>query len=96
MCFAKASALKPGNYEYLNNQCAANINDGNFAAAKINIKKTLELNQYYFLAYYNYGYLLEKMNNTKDAIKNYKKCLELSPDYFDAQERLAALEEADI
>ncbi len=54
--------------------------------------QSIELNPNHFLSYYNKGAILEKFEKQAEAVEEYKKALQLNPEFYLAAERLAQLE----
>ena len=50
--------------------------------------QSIELNPNHFLSYYNKGAILEKMEKQDEAIEEFKKALQLNPEFHLAAERL--------
>ena len=65
------------------------LRNGLLAEAFTEVKKALELNNYYIDALNVCGQILLKMGENEDAIKNFKKVLDLAPDNLEALTWLA-------
>jgi tetratricopeptide (TPR) repeat protein len=69
---------------------------GQFASAKNHLNSSLEIDKTNPITYYNYGNLLVDMKHFDEAKEMYKKALELDPDFKEAGEELAKVEEMQV
>ncbi|MEW6188946.1 MAG: tetratricopeptide repeat protein, partial [Actinomycetota bacterium] len=65
---------------------------GNFEKALSEWKKTLAINPGKVDAYYNMGWVFERMGLLSEAKKSYQKALEINPAYKDAKRALERLQ----
>jgi tetratricopeptide (TPR) repeat protein len=86
----KAQDAFPEKSDFIKREINILINDENFEEAEQKLTKAISQEADNPILYYNRAYLYEQMEREEDAIENYKKAIELDPDYFDAVFNLAA------
>lgn len=86
----KAQEAYPENSDFLKREINVLINEENFEEAEQKLTKAIEAEGDNAILFYNRAYLYEQMDRDEDAITNYKKAIELDPNYFDATFNLAA------
>ncbi|MFP4094233.1 MAG: tetratricopeptide repeat protein [Cyclobacteriaceae bacterium] len=86
----KAQDVFPENSDFIKQEINILINDENFEEAEQKLTKAISKEDDNPILYYNRAYLYEQMDRKEDAVENYKKAIELDPDYFDAVFNLAA------
>jgi len=69
----------------------AYLTDKNYEKARIEIKNVLQIDPKYAEAHYLLGQLNESQKELGKALGNYKKAIELKPDYIDAKLKLAKI-----
>jgi tetratricopeptide (TPR) repeat protein len=84
--FERAIELNPASVEGLMNLCAVQESQGDLNAAQATNQKAITVCPQFDGAYYNFGYLLEKMNLPADAGMMYDKFHKISGKYpYDPQ-----------
>lgn len=86
----KAEEQFPEEGDFLKTQINLLINAEKYDEAEQKLTKAIEQEPDNPILYYNRGYLYEQMDKGEQAIENYKKAIELDPQYFDATFNLAA------
>lgn len=86
----KAQDAFPENSDFLKREINVLIQDESYDEAEQKLTKAIEKEGDNPILFYNRAYLYEQMGRGEDAIENYKKAIELDPNYFDANFNLAA------
>ncbi len=79
--FERAIELHPGSLEATMGLCSVQEAQGDLNAASASNQRAIQISPNFDGAYYNYGYLLEKMNLPADAGMMYRKFHEISGKY---------------
>lgn len=66
---------------------------GVYDKAQNHYEESLKINSSYDITYYNYGNLLADMQRKSEAYEMYKKALQLNPEFTEAKEEIAKLED---
>lgn len=80
----------PKNYALLIDEANAYYHLGNNEKFKEKLEAAIAMNPTEPSLYYNVGVMNMNMNKTEEAIKNFKKAIELKPDYGDAYTNIGA------
>jgi len=86
----KAQEAYPENADFLNREINVLIQEENYEEAEQKLSKAIENEADNPILYYNRAYLYEQLEKEDAAVENYKKAIELDPNYFDATFNLAA------
>ena len=65
----------------------------NYIKASQNIQTAISLEPQNPIYHFNYANILQDLNHKEEAIEQYKKALELKPDFKEAKEELEKLDE---
>ena len=80
--------------EYIHNAMASIYRaNAEYTSAKIHLKASLDIDGENPITYYNYGNLLVDMQSYEEAATMYEKAIELNPDFLEARDELAKLDD---
>jgi Tfp pilus assembly protein PilF len=64
------------------------LQQGDYVAAKVQFSAAIKLDPKYAQAYYDLGMTLRKTNQRAEAVQEFKKALEVDPNFLPAQQAL--------
>jgi len=87
--YSEALLINPNAINTLINRGSVYAHGIDANAAIADYRKVIELDHANVMAYYNLGNILKRINQFKNAIEVYEKCIELQPNHLDAINNMA-------
>ena len=80
--FSEILQKNPDDFVALNNRASSFYLQKNYKDALVDVKKAMEIDPNYSLAYFTYGKILTDLREYDEALNQFNKCISIEPNYF--------------